>query len=128
MRQRWTTATLFGALVLSAVLIADAHAQRGGGSGGAPLPLAEALRQAAVFLPAQLRQARPLRANPASCQLTEGPASSPLTAGPASCHQTGAVTGTLGTTLLHSWPAQSSEQLPLLVVVMVLQGRTTTNL
>lgn len=77
---------------------------------GAPLPRAEALRQAAVFLPAPLRQARP------------------LAAGPASYHQTGGVTGMLGTTLLHSWPAQSSEQLPLLVVVMVLQGRSTTNL
>ncbi len=35
MRQRGTTATLIGVLVLSVVLIADAHAQRGGGGGGA---------------------------------------------------------------------------------------------
>lgn len=35
MRQRWTMATLFGVLVLSAVLIADARAQRGGGGGAA---------------------------------------------------------------------------------------------
>lgn len=31
MRQRWTTGTLIGIVVLSAVLVADAHAQRGGG-------------------------------------------------------------------------------------------------
>ena len=34
MRQHRTTATLIGLLVLSAVLVADAHAQRGGGRGG----------------------------------------------------------------------------------------------
>ncbi len=38
MRPRWTTATLFGVLVLSAVLIADAHAQRGGRAGGGAAP------------------------------------------------------------------------------------------
>ena len=34
MRHHRTTGTLIGVLVLSAVLIADAHAQRGGGRGG----------------------------------------------------------------------------------------------
>ena len=34
MRQHRTTATLIGLLVLSAVLVTDAHAQRGGGRGG----------------------------------------------------------------------------------------------
>ena len=33
MRQHQTTATLIGALMLSALLVADAHAQRGGGGG-----------------------------------------------------------------------------------------------
>ena len=78
--------------------------------------LAEALRQAAVFLQARRRQARPPAAGPASYQQNR-----------ASYRQMVAVTGMQVATLLHLWPAPSSEQ-PLLDVVTLHLARSTTNL
>ena len=73
--------------------------------------VAEASRQAAVFLAAPLRQAGLVS----------------FRQSPASYRQMAAVTGMQVATLPHSSPALSSEQ-PLLAGLMVLQGRSTTNL